>query len=381
MDEKHYYIDLDSITTHEKQTLTHNIHPYPAKYIPQIPGSLIDYLCIPTRSVIMDPFCGSGTTLLEAAIRGYDAIGTDSNPIATLISKVKCTLLSKEQCEQITHILSLLDMFDSTNDSAINIPDFPNRDHWFQLNMQKELGYIRNLIDLIDDECTADFLRTAFSAIIVKSSNQESDTRWRAVNKNLSDGFALAAFKKKSTDMLLRMKNLEHYSLGSVTVKTQDSRSVDFIQDASIACAITSPPYMNSFDYYLYHKLRMYWLGYNHYEVQKSEIGSRNKHCDNGNGIDTYVESISQVIAQIYRKLMPKGYLCVVIGDSIYKGELIHMDDIYSQIVHLSGFTMKEVFSFNQRKYTRAFTPNLKTTDKKSHIMIFQKLLKTGDIA
>lgn len=373
MDEKRYYIDLDAITTREKQALTHNIHPYPAKYIPQIPGSLIDYLGIPAHSVVMDPFCGSGTTLLEAAIRGHDAIGIDSNPIATLISRTKCVHLSKEQCEHINVVLSRLDLFETTEDAAINIPDFLNRDHWFQSNMQRELGYIRSLIDSVPDPQTADFLRTAFSAIIVKSSNQESDTRWRAKNKNLPDGFAIAMFKKKVLDMLCKMKQLEKYPLGSVTVKTQDSRYIDFIQDGTVACAVTSPPYMNSFDYYLYHKLRMYWLGYDHYEVQEKEIGSRNKHCDNGRGIDVYVESIFQVVEQVYKKLMPQGYFCVVIGDSIYKGKLVRMDDVYNEIAHRAGFATREVLSFDQRKYTRAFTPNLKTTKKKSHIMIFQK--------
>lgn len=373
MGEKRYYIDLDAVTTSQKQALTHNIHPYPAKYIPQIPGSLIDYLCIPADGTVMDPFCGSGTTLLEAAIRGHNAIGIDSNPIATLISRTKCTLLSKEQRSMVDDALSKLDMFDSADGSAIKIPDFLNRDHWFQLNMQKELGYIRKLIDSVDDVHVVDFLRTAFSAIIVKASNQESDTRWRAKDKNLPDGFALAEFKKRAVDMLCRIKQLEQYPLGAVTVKTQDSRFIDFIQDNSIACAITSPPYMNSFDYYLYHKLRMYWLSYNHYEVQEKEIGSRNKHCDNGRGVDVYVESICQVVEQVYRKLMKSAYFCVVIGDSIYKGELIHMDEVYSQIAHRGGFTTKEIFSFDQRKYTRAFTPNLKTEDKKSHIMIFQK--------
>lgn len=373
MGEKMYYIDLDTITAREKQALTHNIHPYPAKYIPQIPGSLLDYLHIPPHSIVMDPFCGSGTTLLEAAIRGHSAIGTDSNPIATLISRTKCSLLTKEQCAQIDEVLLQLDVFDDANDNAIRIPDFLNRDHWFQLNMQRELGYIRSLIDSVPDPCTADFLRTAFSAIIVKSSNQESDTRWRAKNKNLPDGFALTEFKKKVLDMLCRMKQLEQYPLGTVAVKTQDSRYIDFIQDASVACAITSPPYMNSFDYYLYHKLRMYWLGYNHYEVQEKEIGSRNKHCDNGRGVDVYVESIFQVVEQVYRKLVTQGYFCVVIGDSIYKDELIHMDEVYNDIAQRAGFVTKEVFSFDQRKYTRAFTPNLKTAEKKSHIMIFQK--------
>lgn len=373
MKDKRYYIDLDAITTKEKQALTHNIHPYPAKYIPQIPGSLIDYLSIPAHSIVMDPFCGSGTTLLEAAIRGHNAIGTDSNPIATLISRTKCTLLSKEQCDQVEKILSQVGLFETGADVVTQIPDFLNRDHWFQVNMQKELGYIRYLIDDMSDPIVADFLRTAFSAIIVKASNQESDTRWRAKNKDLPDGFAIAEFTKKTMDMLRKVKQLEKYPLGAVTVKTQDSRYVDFIQDGSVACAITSPPYMNSFDYYLYHKLRMYWLGYDHYEVQEKEIGSRNKHCDNGSGIDVYVESISQVVEQVYKKLMSQGYFCVVIGDSIYKDELVHMDDVYNKIAHRAGFSTKEIFSFDQRKYTRAFTPNLKTAEKKSHIMIFQK--------
>ena len=373
MSEKHYCIDLDAITTREKQALTHNIHPYPAKYIPQIPGSLLDYLCIPPQSVVMDPFCVSGTTLLEAAIRGHDAIGTDSNPIATLISRTKCTLLSDAQCKQVNQILDSLDSFAGADDSAFDIPEFLNRDHWFQKNMQRELGYIRHLIGSVADPQVWDFLHTAFSAIIVKASNQESDTRWRAKNKDLSDGFAIGEFKKKLADMLSRMKQLEKYQLGSVTVKTQDSRCVDFIRDGSVACAITSPPYMNSFDYYLYHKLRMYWLGYNHYEVQEKEIGSRNKHCDDGRGIDVYVDSIYQVVEQVYRKLMPQGFFSVVIGDSIYKDELIRMDEIYNDIARRAGFTTKEIFSFDQRKYTRAFTPNLKTAEKKSHIMIFQK--------
>lgn len=372
MDEKRYYINLDAITAREKQALTHNIHPYPAKYIPQIPGSLLDYLSVPAGGTVLDPFCGSGTTLLEAAIRGCSAIGTDSNPIATLISRTKCTLLSREQREQVEAVLSQLELFDPAMDASIEIPDFLNRDHWFQLNMQKELGYIRHLIHTASDPHAADFLCTAFSAIIVKSSNQESDTRWRAKDKNLPDGFAIAEFKKKALDMLSRMRQLERYSLGAVTVKTQDSRQMDFIQDGTVACAITSPPYMNSFDYYLYHKLRMYWLGYDHYEVQEKEIGSRNKHCDNGRGIDAYVESIRQVVQQVRQKLTPQGCFCVVIGDSIYKDELIHMDEVYNGIARRTGFTTKEVFSFDQRKYTRAFTPHLKTANKKSHIMIFQ---------
>ena len=57
-----------------------------------------------------------------------------------------------------------------------------------------------------------------------------------------------------------------------------DSRELGFIADSSIDLLVTSPPYANTYDYYLYHKHRMNWLGLNWKEAMDDEIGSRNKH-------------------------------------------------------------------------------------------------------
>ena len=67
--------------------LTHNFHTYPAKFIPQIPKSTIKAL---TREgdIILDPFCGCGTTLVEANLLNRRAIGVDLTPIATLVSNL-----------------------------------------------------------------------------------------------------------------------------------------------------------------------------------------------------------------------------------------------------------------------------------------------------
>lgn len=62
----------------------HSIHPYPAKFIPNIPRALIQSLPIPKGSIILDPFCGSGVTLTEAQDAGIESIGVDLNPIACL---------------------------------------------------------------------------------------------------------------------------------------------------------------------------------------------------------------------------------------------------------------------------------------------------------
>lgn len=373
MAEKKFSIDLDAVQLKEKQSLTHGIHPYPAKYIPQIPAALLDYLSLPAGSIVLDPFCGSGTTLLEANIRGLDAVGIDSNPIAALISRTKCTPLNEERRRIIEEVASTAGQYFSGQDNPGEIPDFLNRDHWFQKNMLRELGYINYVVHTVEDPVCRDFLSTAFSAIIVKTSNQESDTRWRAKKKNLPHGYAIEEFQRKIFLMLRGFDELSAYKLGSTTVYTRDARDLDILPDEGMACVITSPPYMNSYDYYLYHKLRMFWLGYDHRTVQKEEIGSRNKHCDKKSGVSDYEESMGEVLGQVYRKLKPGGFCCIVIGDSILKGNLIRMDQEYEQTMRSCGFALEEVFSFNQRKYTKAFTPNIQTAEKQSHIMIFQK--------
>src|SRR5580700_1541342 len=70
--------------------LTHGLHPYPAKFIPQIPERLIRELS-DEGDTVADVFSGSGTTLVEALILNRNAIGIDANPLACLITKAKTT--------------------------------------------------------------------------------------------------------------------------------------------------------------------------------------------------------------------------------------------------------------------------------------------------
>ena len=90
--------DFRSATT---TYLTHNLHPYPAKFIPQIPRTLIQELSS-AEETVADIFCGSGTTLLEALSLKRRAIGIDASPLAVLISKAKSTPLSDADFEELT---------------------------------------------------------------------------------------------------------------------------------------------------------------------------------------------------------------------------------------------------------------------------------------
>lgn len=96
-----FIIDDFSFSNSKTTYLTHGIHPYRAKFIPQIPKYFIEIF---TRKgeTILDPMCGSGTTVLESFISCRHAIGNDLNPIAAIITKTKTTILKNEEIKYIT---------------------------------------------------------------------------------------------------------------------------------------------------------------------------------------------------------------------------------------------------------------------------------------
>ena len=81
-----------NISTKEVTSFTHGFHKYPAKFIPQIPKWAIGkYINGNEGRTILDPFCGSGTTLVEGLLANHNVIGIDIDPLSSLISKTKVT--------------------------------------------------------------------------------------------------------------------------------------------------------------------------------------------------------------------------------------------------------------------------------------------------
>ena len=196
---KEIEFDLDSYK--KKGYLTHNFHSFPAKFVPQIPRIVINRLSTP-GSIVMDPFCGSGTTLVEAKLAGRHSIGIDINPISLLISKVKTTVLTKSQFLKIDKILEKIqkdfkECKMQNPEKFITIPEIYNLDLWFQRNVQIELGIIKKNIDAEKNTKVRNFLLTAFSAIINPVSNQISDTKYASINKNIPTKYTITKFVMK----------------------------------------------------------------------------------------------------------------------------------------------------------------------------------------
>ncbi|MCS1384399.1 DNA methyltransferase [Lysinibacillus sphaericus] len=359
--------------------LTHGLHSYPAKYIPQLPEAVI-MEHTNERNTVLDPFCGSGTTLLEASLKGRKSIGVDSNPIAALVSKVKTTPLNHKEIDRLYEIIDYIKNVQEVEEKAI--PNVPNINHWFQQNMVKELSWLKDFISHENSTNLKDFLRVIFSSIIVSVSNQESDTRYAAKEKNLPDGYALKRFVTKlktSIKSIEELSTIENVKRNPPKIFNLDSREVnsDHIPDNSVDLVVTSPPYANSYDYYLYHKLRMSWLGYDFVEVKEAEIGSRNEHSSRKQPVQSYIDKMIPVMKNVARVLKPNKLAYFFIGDSIISGEYINMKDVYIELGKQSGLKFVDSTSYSMEKVSRyfqekKFTTNKNKIDKKQWVLVFE---------
>ena len=180
-----------------------NIHPYPAKFIPEIPKSLIDIFPPPEGTIVFDPFCGSGTTLLEAQKAGFESLGVDLNPIACLITSVKTSTLNTVLFENITD--SVIRKAQSSLEK-VELPDIPNLNHWFKEDIQIEIAKLLIEIRKIEEKSIHDALLLALSSILVRISNQDSDTRYAAIEKKLNANSVYAIFKKSTLQIKNKLK-------------------------------------------------------------------------------------------------------------------------------------------------------------------------------
>lgn len=365
------------VKTKESTILTHGIHPYPAKYIPELPREIIKE-CTKERNTILDPFCGSGTTLLEASMSGRKSIGIDSNPIAVLTAKAKTTPLTKDELKKIQLMISELSALTYSDIHQGWIPAFGNLKHWFQKNMICELSWLREFILSNSVGNLRDFLLCIFSSIIVTVSNQESNTRYAAISKDLQDGDAINIFARKLKAMYPRIQAIsecQNVIKNKPCIILEDTGKVgaNVIPDNSVDIIITSPPYANTYDYYLYHKWRMIWLGYDVKTVQENEIGSRHEHSSKKAPLSVFEDKMVPVMENLSRMLKPNKLAYFFVGDSVISGEFIDMNECFQRIGERSGFKYVEGSKYSLKEVTRSFhEKKAYEAEKMQHILVFE---------
>lgn len=328
----------------------HSIHPYPARFIPHIPRTLIEMFHPGDSSKVLDPFCGSGTTLVEAMSVGITSVGVDLSPLAALIAKVKTTPLSSTLMEVGEGVSQAAQ--ERVANNSIAIPAIPRLEHWFQRPIQEALASLVAEINTTAHADLADALKVAVSSIIVRVSNQDSDTRYAAIEKKVTQKDVWLQFERAVSNIAVALTNVKlnfFHPPPTVRVITADLMEVQPNQiGQDIGLVVTSPPYPNAYEYWLYHKYRMYWLGMDPITVRSKEIGARAHFFKKNHQTEFDFEcQMARCFSLLSQVMLPGAHACFVVGRSIIHGRYIDNEVLLERAAGSSGF--KKVGSITRK--------------------------------
>ena len=378
---------------------THLLHPYPAKLLTHIPYFFLANSRFSREGdVVADPFCGSGTVLLEAQLAGRLAIGADSNPLARLLSKVKTSPIGLDVLTPM--IDNILGDPPLCSRRECRPPDVVNLNHWFYPHIIRQLQSIRRRIEKTNQPDVRDFLRICFSNCVKRVSladprlsvpvrlrqgqypqghwlREKSDAHLRRLRRiNVTTVFAdvlkantrrIASLEPVSGDLLpAQVISCDARSLGDNQIPTCCRPSAR--NDGHIQLVITSPPYPGAQKYIRSSCLSLGWLGlcrsdelpkYKHATIGREEFRRRDCtqlletgvpaanrqlmriHTDNpvrATIAATYLREMRDSMREIWLQLRQGGFLVLVAANNEICGRKFKTTQYLCRIAEEIGF-------------------------------------------
>lgn len=267
------YGTIFNINANNVTAYTHGFHKYPAKFIPQIPKWAIEkYLKGQKSKTVLDPFCGSGTTLIEGLLAGHNVIGIDIDPLSALISKVKTNVIDIAELNKISDWL--IGQIKRAKKGKFK-PECETIEHWFSKETIHKLSTIRTLIDEISSKFgyhkkiidIHDFLLVCFSSIIRRVSNADNETQKTYVShtKNKTPEEPLNLFISQLQFFKERIADYSEITNPKLKNRIICSSSTGSLQKIlkgeTIDLVVTSPPYIKAIDYLYNQMVELFWIG------------------------------------------------------------------------------------------------------------------------
>ena len=335
------------------ESLTHPLHAYPARMHPATARALIEIVMEGRDGILVDPFCGSGTTLVEARAAGVRAMGTDLNPLAVRLARAKtwtAPLARRKRLRETGRSIAAEALAAGRSARKAGAEAEPLRGpagfdpnarnkrlaRWFAPHVRRELERIAGAIDHVreSDEEVANGLEVCLSAVLYKVSSRASDTDPSWVERQVARGQAARLFGQRVEMLCAGLDDLAGAPGAMPEVIEADARTlVSRVGAGNASGVVTSPPYAGTYDYAEQHRLRFDFLGLRHRALDEGEIGARRRWDEARaagaprDAVDRrWRDELAGVLAMIETILAPGARAALLVGDSLAGGRARYAD-------------------------------------------------------
>ena len=320
----------------ERTKHVHRLHPYLGKFIPQLVETLLERH-VPRGGRVLDPFAGSGTTLVQALESGYDATGVDIAGFNALLARVKTrpyNLAALTRDLRWAHAQA--DAFEPSGTYPSEASDYVRA--WYAPTAAEELLHFRSLVEQVG---SADVLRVVL-ARSARSARRTPHFDLEFPRAPQLEPYWCHKHRRECRPVDAARRFLLRYTLDALSrieafagVRSEgriasmlhgDARDIDL--EGPYDGVITSPPYPGLIDYHEQHRYAYELLGID--ERRDRELG-RPARGTGRSAIEEYVMGVAEVLANARSSLALGGRLCIVVNDR---------RDLYPQILRRSGLRL-----------------------------------------
>lgn len=324
----------------------HGIYPYRGKISAIDAARVVDQL--PTGLSLLDPFCGSGTIVYEAARAGLRSIGVDANPLASLLTEGKLQIPSQLEIA----ISEAEDAVASARDGRVKILERQSaglfhEDTWLEISRLSKRF-----------ESMSPYLKACFAGALCLTARGCNWYKWTSssVGKNFPTKQYVDFYKKFREKV-----SKHHFPITSESVvQLGDSRKIaSLLQANSCDIVFTSPPYFDCLDYTSYYaKIVFDVLGWERQQVRSELIQSFRE----------YDMDMKQVFGELSQVVRPGGLIIFVVGDKKIHGKVINGGDFFREIAPWKHFrTIERSYSGTSSKVF----DSINKTDRREQIVMW----------
>lgn len=346
------------------------------------------------KPVLLDPFAGSGTVVVQAKLNDLESYGVELNPLLQFVAATKIGTWDVPP-DRLTRIAGTL-----PKGKPYTAPAFLKSAKQFNPKVLRNLELLKGQIDGFvaeneQDRNIKNLLLLAFSAILIDCSNlKRSPCLGYSAKKKVDGDAPYRLFRRKIQDIAEDLDLLQkEYGFVSSNSEVILANSAEYRHERGYDLVVTSPPYMNGLDYVMNYKIEMGWLDFADSHKALKQVKNEMVVCDNVSKglirefaqsqarytnawieqiksrieknivkrghyrredmpeiVHKYFDDMHQVMSQVVRVLRPNGRFILVVGDSLIADVYLPTDLLLARIGQELGLHIEKIEKARERR-------------------------------